>query len=99
MIKVPEPFEVVVYDRRPSARNEEILSGATWANSPAAAAEGAYAVVTSLPGPAEVAAVALGRDGVLEGIEPGAVYIDMSTSTPASIQEIAGNGSRRQAGQ
>lgn len=82
-------FDVVICDRRPEARQEEVLTGAAWANTPADAARGADAVVTSLPGPVQVDQVVLGENGVLEGIEPGAVYIDMSTSAPASIRAIA----------
>ncbi|MES2171678.1 MAG: NAD(P)-dependent oxidoreductase, partial [Actinomycetota bacterium] len=82
-------FDVVICDSRPEARQEEVLAGATWAETPADAARGALAVVTSLPGPVQVDAVVLGEHGVLEGIEPGAVYIDMSTSTPESIKAIA----------
>ena len=43
---------------------------------------------TSLPGPREVEAVATGPEGVLEGIQPGAVYVDLSTSRPTLIREI-----------
>lgn len=81
-------FDVVICDRRPEARNEEVLSGATWADTPAEAAAGADAVVTSLPGPPQVDQVVLGEHGVIEGIRDGAVYIDMSTSTPESIRAI-----------
>src|SRR5206468_275760 len=43
---------------------------------------------TSLPGPAEVEAVALGSQGILAGIRPGAVYVDLSTSRPTLIRHI-----------
>jgi 3-hydroxyisobutyrate dehydrogenase len=82
-------FAVVICDRRPETREDEVLAGARWAESPGLAAAGADAVVTSLPGPTQVEQVVLGPDGVLAGIRPGAVYIDMSTSTPRSIRTIA----------
>lgn len=82
-------FEVVACDRRTGAREEPVLAGASWVETPAAAAATADVVVTSLPGPVEVAAVVLGKNGVLDGMRSGAVYIDMSTSTPVSIRAIA----------
>ena len=57
-------------------------------NSPADVAERCDVVFTSLPGPKEVEAVSLGANGVLEGIKPGCVYVDMSTSRPTLIREI-----------
>lgn len=45
-------------------------------------------IFTSLPGPAEVEAVATGSGGVLEGIRPGGVYMDLSTSRPTLIRQI-----------
>ena len=44
--------------------------------------------LTSLPGPREVELVATGIGGVLEGIKPGCVYIDLSTSRPTLIREL-----------
>ncbi len=51
----------------------------TWSRSyvgktPAEVAVGADAVFTSLPGPVEVEAVALGDDGLCRAMRPGAVY-------------------------
>jgi 3-hydroxyisobutyrate dehydrogenase-like beta-hydroxyacid dehydrogenase len=80
---------VTICDARPQARDEPVLVGARWADTPAAAVRDADAAVTSLPGPPQVTEVVLGADGVLEGISPGALYIDMSTSTPDNIRDIA----------
>jgi 3-hydroxyisobutyrate dehydrogenase len=41
-----------------------------------------------LPGPKEVEAVTLGHEGVLEGIRPGSVYVDLSSSRPTLIRQI-----------
>ena len=43
---------------------------------------------SSLPGPKEVESVALGAEGVLEGIRPGSIYVDLSSSRPTLIREI-----------
>jgi 3-hydroxyisobutyrate dehydrogenase len=45
-------------------------------------------IFTSLPGPSEVEAVALGEGGILQGATPGAIYIDLSTSSPTLIRRI-----------
>ena len=61
--------------------------GARLANSPAEVAAASDITFTSLPGPHEVEAVSLGSDGVLQGIRPGSVYIDLSSSRPTLIPD------------
>lgn len=46
-------------------------------------------VVTMLPSPRVVEAVALGEEGLRGALAPGSVYIDMSTVGPATIRKIA----------
>ena len=60
----------------------------TWANSAAEAAQGAELILTSLPGPKQVEEVALGEGGILQGAAKGAVYADLSTSSPTLIRRI-----------
>ena len=43
---------------------------------------------TSLPGPREVEAVALGQDGILSGSRAGNVYIDLSTNAPTVVRQM-----------
>ena len=45
-------------------------------------------VMTSLPGPKEVEAVALGENGIIHGAQPGSFYVDLSTSSPTLIRRI-----------
>jgi len=45
-------------------------------------------VFTSLPGPAEVEAVALGEHGLHAGLADGKVYFDLSTNSPALVRRI-----------
>jgi 3-hydroxyisobutyrate dehydrogenase-like beta-hydroxyacid dehydrogenase len=42
---------------------------------------------TSLPGPPEVEAVALGSGGLLSGIRPGAAWFDLTTNSPATVRK------------
>lgn len=79
---------VVVNDIRREMADPQLAAGAQWADSPAAVAAKAEVVLTSLPGPKEVEAVALGPNGILGGIERGAVYADLSTNSPTVIRRI-----------
>ena len=81
-------YPLVVYDLREETALPLLEHGARLANTPAEVAERSDITFTSLPGPKEVAAVALGNAGVLEGIRPGSVYVDLSSSRPTLIREI-----------
>ena len=71
-------------------RAAELLDhGAGWAETPRALAEGAEVVITSLPSPAAVAAVMEAEDGVLAGLEPDSVWIEMSTTDQAEVRRLA----------
>ena len=80
--------DLVVYDVRREAGADALSKGARWAETPADAARQSEIVMTSLPGPKEVEAVALGDNGVLHGAQPGAFYVDLSTSSPTLIRKI-----------
>ena len=79
---------MVIYDLREETARPLLEGGAKLANSPSEVAELSDITFTSLPGPKEVAEVALGDQGVLEGIRPGSVYIDLSSSRPSLIREM-----------
>ena len=79
---------MVVFDLREEAAKPLLEGGARLANSPAEVAELSDVVFTSLPGPKEVEAVALGAQGILEGIRPGSIYVDLSSSRPSLIREM-----------
>ena len=81
--------EVVVHDLRREAADAHLEASATWADSPRAVAEASELVFTSLPGPREVEAVALGAGGLLEAMTPGSTYVDLSTNSPVVIRRIA----------
>ena len=79
---------LAVHDVNRDAAAPALAAGATWADSPRAAAEGAEVVLTSLPGPKEVEAVALGERGLREGLGRGAVYADLSTNSPTLVRRL-----------
>lgn len=80
--------ELVVHDIRRESATRLLEAGATWADTPRQVAEASDIVFTSLPGPTEVEAVALGEDGLAQGLTAGKVYLDLSTSTPGLIRRI-----------
>lgn len=80
--------ELVVFDTRRDAGEAALQRGARWAETPADAARQAEVILTSLPGPKEVELVALGENGISTGAQPGAIYADVSTSSPTLIRHI-----------
>lgn len=81
-------YRLVVYDLRADLAAPFVERGARLATSPAEVASLCEVTFTSLPGPQEVAAVALGPGGILEGIQADGIYVDLSTSRPTLIREI-----------
>ncbi len=55
--------ELVVHDINREAAAPHLEAGATWVDTPRAVVEASEVVFTSLPGPPEVQAVALGENG------------------------------------
>jgi 3-hydroxyisobutyrate dehydrogenase-like beta-hydroxyacid dehydrogenase len=81
--------DLAAFDLRPEAVAELVRTPhARRANSVAEAASGAEVVFTSLPGPPEVEAVATGPDGLLESMQPGSVYIDLSSNSPKTVRKL-----------
>ncbi len=88
-------FDLTVHDIRPEAAESLVADGAKWADSPRAAAEGADAVVTSLPGPPQVEEVATGQGGILDGLRAGGTWIEMSTGDLHLIERLAAEGAEK----
>lgn len=80
---------LTVFDVRPELAERFTAKGARLAANPREAAASADIVFTSLPGPADVEAVALGRDGLIEGIKKGAAFFDLSTNSRSTICKIS----------
>ena len=80
--------QLVVHDLRRAAAEPYLAAGAVWADSPRAVAEQSEVVFTSLPGPPEVEAVALGDNGILAGMSRGKAYFDLSTNSPTTVRKI-----------
>lgn len=77
-----------VHDIRREAAAAHLAAGAEWKDTPRQVAEAADVVFTSLPGPPEVEAVALGPDGLIHGMRAGGALFDLSTNSPALIRRM-----------
>jgi len=64
-------------------------AGMNWADSPRAVTEQSDVVFTMVTNTKALQAVTYGPDGILAGLQPGAVYVDMSTTSPANTRELA----------
>jgi 3-hydroxyisobutyrate dehydrogenase len=80
--------ELVVNDVRREAAAPHLKAGAVWADTPRQVAEAAHVVFTSLPGPVEVESVAIGRDGLIQGMRPGGALFDLSTNSPTVVRRL-----------
>jgi 3-hydroxyisobutyrate dehydrogenase len=80
--------ELVVHDVRREAAAPHLDAGAAWADTPRKVAEATEVVFTSLPGPPEVEAVALGHEGLLAGMSAGKVYFDLTTNSPTVVRNV-----------
>lgn len=80
--------QVTVFSRTRSRAAPLEARGARWADSPAEAAAAADVVFTMVAFPDDVRDVYFGQRGVLNGVRPGAVLVDMTTTEPTLAVEI-----------
>ena len=89
---------MVVFDLVEAALAPLVAAGARAAGSPREVAAASDVVITMLPDAPEVEQAALGSEGIIEGLRPHAVYVDMSTIDPTTTRRIgkafAGRGLR-----
>ena len=81
-------YKVTVHDINKDSAVSALEMGAVWANSPKELAQKSDVIFTSLPGPKEVEAVSVGEQSILDGIDEGSIWVDLSTSSPNLIQAL-----------
>ena len=81
-------YPMIVHDILPEAVQPLVEAGSQPAGSPAEIARHCRIVFTSLPGPREVEEVALGPNGLLQGLREGSIYVDLSSCSPDLIRRI-----------
>jgi 3-hydroxyisobutyrate dehydrogenase-like beta-hydroxyacid dehydrogenase len=80
--------ELHVSDLRKETAAPHLAKGAVWKETPREVAEGVEVVFTSLPGPPEMEAVALGPDGLISGMKKGAAWFDLTTNSPSVVRRL-----------
>jgi len=88
-------FSLAVYNRTAAKAEALVSAGARLASTPAEAAKGASIVIGMLADDTASREVWVGKDGALEGTEPGVILIESSTVSPAWIVELAGLAAQR----
>ena len=79
---------VRAWNRTASKVEAFVADGGEAATSPADAAAGAEVVITMVTDSPDVQAVILGEGGVIEGVAPGTVVVDMSTISPEVTRDV-----------
>jgi 3-hydroxyisobutyrate dehydrogenase-like beta-hydroxyacid dehydrogenase len=81
--------QVTGYNRTRSKAEPLIADGMSFAETPREAAERSDVVFSMVTNTQALAAVTEGPDGILAGLAPGKVYVDMSTVSPAASRALA----------
>ena len=87
--------QVAIHTRTRAKAERLLAAGATWAESPAAAADGADAALSMVGYPADVDQVWRGPAGFLAAPRPPGLLIDLTTSDPALARELAAAAAAR----
>jgi 3-hydroxyisobutyrate dehydrogenase-like beta-hydroxyacid dehydrogenase len=80
---------VIGYNRTRSKAQWLLDVGMQWGDTPAAVAQAANVVFSMVANTAALQAVAGGTDGVLSGLHPGSIFVDMSTVSPTVSRTLA----------
>ena len=82
-------FALTVRDLDAGLAQPFLDKGAAWADSPKEMAEAVDLVITCLPSPAACAEVMEADDGVIAGLAPGKIWLEMSTTDEAEVRRLA----------
>ncbi len=81
-------FDLTVFDIKQEPVQEVVALGAKCAATPAELAANCDVIITMLPNSPHVEAVVCGKDGILETVRPGSVFIDMSSISPVVSKKL-----------
>ena len=82
-------YDLTVCDINAAAVAELVALGAKSAATPGAVAAQTDIIITMLPNSPQVKEVVLGSQGVIEGIRPRSIVVDMSSIAPQMSQEVS----------
>ena len=80
---------ISTYARGERSRAHASRLGLCLLASPAEVAQASEAVLTMVTAGSDVESVALGADGIVHGVSPGLILVDMSTISPAIARDVA----------
>jgi len=80
---------VIGYNRTKSKAQRLLDAGIQWGESPRSVAMAAEMIFSMVTNTEALQAITSGSNGILAGLAPGKIYIDMSTVSPAASREIA----------
>ena len=82
-------YRVTGWNRTAEKAAALLEQGMLWAETPAAVAASSDVVFSIVTDGEAVKTVALGKDGVISGLQPGGIYIDMGTIAPDITRSLA----------
>lgn len=88
-------YPLNVYNRSRDKADELVAKGASWCATPGDVAAASDIVITMVGFPHDVEQVYLGDNGIVQRAAPGAVLIDMTTSSPALAERIAAEAAKK----
>lgn len=88
-------YDLVVFNRTKSKADALLEKGAVWGKSPAETASQIDILITMLATPESVREFALGTNGFLPALHPGALWIDSSTVNPSFTRSMAAEAKQR----
>lgn len=77
-----------VYNRTKTKADAFLAHGAKWCETPAEAARNANIIFSMLSAPPVLEEIALGPDGVLNGMKPNSIHVDCSTVSPVLTSRL-----------
>jgi len=81
-------YAVTVFNRTPQKAEPLLARGARWADSPEAVARRSEMLITMVSDSDALEDVARGPHGILRGIRPKAIHVDMSTVAPRTVEDV-----------
>ena len=80
---------VTGYNRTRSKAQSLIAAGMEWGDTPRAVAAASEVTLSMVTNTQALESVTGGSDGILAGLSPGKIYVDMSTVSPAASRSLA----------
>ena len=86
---IAQGYAVAGTNRTRAKADALVTQGLVWCDSPRATAERSDVVISMVTNDAALEVVTEGTNGILAGLAPGSVYIDMSTVSPRTSRALA----------